>query len=96
MKAQFVENYNLDYLLFEIGGFFLSAATLISWIKGLLLVNPKATVELILHIDTIWIVSQNNGGLARGKPFPKSDKEGKSKIFIWYLKPERTESCPMS
>ena len=42
-----------------------------------------------LHEDTIWIVSQNNGGPEVEKSFPTSDKEeGETKIFIWYLKSE--------
>lgn len=31
-------------------------ATAISWIKGQVLANPKTTVELILRVDTVWIV----------------------------------------
>ena len=73
----------------------ISTATVISWMKGLSLVNPKTIVELILHVDTIWIASQNNGGPTVGKSFPKSDKEeGETKIFIWYLKPEENGELP--
>lgn len=60
-----------------------------------MLVNPKTTVKLVLHVDTVWIVSQNKGGQAVEKPFPKSDKEeGETQIFIRSLKPEGNGELP--
>lgn len=65
------------------------------WIQEQLLVNPKTTVKLVLHVDTVWIVSQNKGGPAGEKPFPKSDKEeGETQIFIRSLKPEGNGELP--
>lgn len=68
--------------------------TVISWIKGQLLVNPKTTVALILHVDTIWIVSQNHGRPGVGKPFPKSDRGERNKDLYLVSTARANEELP--
>lgn len=47
-----------------------------------------------MSVDPVWIVSQNNGRPVVEKPFPKSDKEGETQIFIRSLMPEENGKLP--
>lgn len=59
-------------------------ATVISWIKGQVLANPKTMVELILRVDTIWIVKvmegQQWGNLSQNQTRRKEKQRSSSSI----------------